>query len=352
MKKINLAILILVFSLSLSSCFKDSEEVSDAKKELWIIKEVENEKLTSEDVIIDTKGSELEDTKTEDIKIEETKKSNFHIENITMNNFIELDDLSWKNLNSWEVEITWKTLLNVEKIEVKFSNENSEFPIDNYTLKQFNSWDKVFKYRAFSRYQTLDFWKNEYIFTAYSWGDTSKLRLIINVEKEEITEETKETKVTSNITYEKKLFWEDGESLYMSFPKSEVFWEMISLWETSFTYSNIDNFEVVWKDVSNINCSNITEPLKESLNSWFYWNTCRDIIKEKWIKFNVIRLDGEKYIYERHYIDYSHSLYWIYVIEEWTGVTSDNIKEKNSELKAKEFENVKIVDELFYEIVR
>jgi len=357
MKKIINIIVLISLIFLLSSCFQNKEAVNNAKKELWIFNKTSTKEINN----IKKEGKNNQDKEiinnNEAVNKEKAikKEKKFIIKNLTSNNFIELDNLELKTFNDWEIEISWKTLLNVDKIEVSFINKTSDFPIDSYTLKQFKPWDKTFKYRAFSRYQTLDYGKNEYVFTAYSWEDISKLSLVINLEnpKNSNKVDNKNIKPSNDkIIFEKKNIWDWKENIYLNFPKSKSFWEMISTWENSFTYSNIDNFRVEKKDVSNITCSNITDELTSSIKSWFYWNTCRDIIKGKWIKFNVIRLDWDKYFYERHYIDYNNSLYWVYLIETWTGVTSDTIKAKNDELKAKDFTSIELVDNLFYEIVR
>jgi len=352
-KLISISIIFFLI-VTLSSCFQNNEAVNNAKKDLWIINDSNQEK----NIIEKKEANNITINKQTDtplVKEEKIikKQEKFIIKSLTMNNFIELDDLKTKTFPDWEIEITWKTLLNVDKIVVSFINKTSSFPIDNYTLKQFKSGDKTFTYRAFSRYQTLDYGENEYIFTAYSWKDISKLSLIINIDKQWKDTKIKENNVNNDkISYEKKKIWGDNNFKYLNFPKSNSFWEMISTWNNSFTYSKIDNLSVEKKYVSNINCQNITESLKNTINSWFYWNTCRNIIKDKWIKFNIIRLQWDKYFYERHYIDYNNSLYGIFLIETWTGVTSDSIKVKNDELKAKDFTSIKLVDNLFYEIVR
>jgi hypothetical protein len=87
------------------------------------------------------------------------------------------------------------------------------------------------------------------------------------------------------------------------------------------------------------------------MTSWYYWNTCRDIVKDKGIKFNVIRLQGDDYVYERHYIDFVHGFYGVYELETGTGVTSENIADKNNELKLREFPSLDIVDDLIKDIV-
>jgi hypothetical protein len=89
------------------------------------------------------------------------------------------------------------------------------------------------------------------------------------------------------------------------------------------------------------------------MDSWFYRNTCKEIVKDKWISFYVIRLDWDDYIYEKHYIDYIHWFYWILEIEKWQNVTKNNIAEKNTELKGNNdtFDKTDITDKIFKEIV-
>ncbi len=359
MKKSIILTIFIFFIFLLTSCFQNNDAVNNAKKELWIFdKNNQGELINIKKEPLNTEGIKNINNSEKNIEkkvVEIQKEKKFIIKSLTANNFIELDSLEWKTFNDWEIEITWKTLLNVDKIEVSFTNKSSDFPIDNYTLKQFKSWDKTFKYRAFSRYQTLDYGKNEYIFTAFSASDISKLSLIINLENPKNNNKTSNENVkqiNDKVIFEKKNIWGWNENKYLNFPKSKSFWEMISTWESSFTYSNINNFRVEKKDVSSISCSNITDELTASIKSWFYWNTCRDIIKDKWIKFNVIRLEQDKYFYERHYVDYNNSLYWVFLIETWTMVTSENIKAKNDELKTEKFNSIKLVDNLFYEIVR
>jgi len=174
-------VFLLIFLLS--SCFGSKESIDNAKKELWVIKVDETKNNTDTWGNIDVK-EDTDDIETEE-KIIEEKEKNIEINYLTEDKFLLLDDLTDENLLDWEVEITWKTIWKVDKIIVSFENTSSEFPFDSYTLKQFVSGDTDFLYRAFSRYETLDFWKNTYIFEAYSWDKVSKLELILNVVKEE-----------------------------------------------------------------------------------------------------------------------------------------------------------------------
>ena len=62
-------------------------------------------------------------------------------------------------------------------------------------------------------------------------------------------------------------------------------------------------------------CDTLETYLSESQTSWYFWNTCRDIVKEKGIKFNVIRLEGETYIYAGHYMDFVNGFYGVVELE-------------------------------------
>jgi len=72
--------------------------------------------------------------------------------------------------------------------------------------------------------------------------------------------------------------------------------------------------------VREISCENLTDYLSDNINTWFYWNTCRDLIKDKAITFYVLQLNGEEYVYQKHYVDFINSFYGSYDIETGTGV--------------------------------
>ena len=139
--------------------------------------------------------------------------------------------------------------------------------------------------------------------------------------------------------------------MLLNLPTASKYGEPIRLGETSFTYSGIKGFEAEKKILPAVTCETLSEYLKESQSSYYYWNTCRDIVKEKGIKFNLIRLQGENYVYERHYIDTINGLYGVVELERGTGVDKDSIAEKNTELKDQDFPLMQITDDLMKDIV-
>ncbi len=227
---------------------------------------------------------------------------------------------------------------------MRFSNEDSDFPVDNYTLQTFSPWDAVFKYNASSKSKVLDYWKNIYLITATaSNGEVSQTEITINIPAQEsqVAQET-ETQL---------VWWEDNLAL-VDLPKASSYGEPIMLSESSFTYSQIKSLEVQKEIVPELTCDDLNDFLQEKMNSWYYWNTCRDIVKDQWIRFNVIRLEGDEYIYERTYADFKNGFYGTYELERGTGVDSENIQEKNAELGEKEFPNTQIVDTLMRDILQ
>jgi hypothetical protein len=232
---------------------------------------------------------------------------------------IEIEDLNNKDFYSGEFYINWKVLWEVDKIEVSFSNETSSYPPDLYNLKQFKKWDTTFKYMASSNFKTLDFWLNKYIFTAYSWDSTYKIKVEINIpEKEKVSSvNTQELNSDSEV---KNILWDNLEINNLTIK---------------------ENFAT-----EEVNCSNLTDFLVE--NYWYsYWNSCRDIIKDKSIWFYVLRLKWENYYYEKHYVNYETKQYGILLLETGTWVTKDTMKDKNDELKQVSWDEVLKADKKF-----
>ena len=339
--------MVILLTTILSSCFTSKDNIDKAKQDLWII-ELDN---TKEDEVVDNDSwgnldMEIDKEKKEIIqdpiipKKEEVKK--IEIKSLTDEQFLELDDLSNENLLDMEVEIKWKTLSKVDKIIVTFVNKDSDFPVDTYTLKQFSSGDDTFLYRAFSRYETLDFWKNTYIFEAHSWDKISKLELTVNVIKEEEKELSEKVE---------QVFEDISLS---SLPVNWTFWNPIDLWNGKVSYSDLKGLEITKSIVSNMKCEDLTSILTDKINWWFFWNTCRPIESDEGFSYFVIKLDWDKYIYEKHFYLSYEWIYWVQELETWTWVTSTNIWEKNAELKDKNdsYEILEIVDNLFKEILK
>lgn len=353
-KAINIS-LVLFVTLILSSCLTSQDDINEAKQNLWIINEEKNidnnlsenwnENLEEDKIIQDEIIKEEVVEKEEEIK-------QIIVKSLTDIQFLEFDDLSNENIFDKEVEIKWKTLEKVDKIIVTFTNKDSNFPDDVYQLKQFTPWDSTFLYRAFTKYETLDKWENIYVFEAFSWDVSTKLEITINVIKK--VEKIKEDNNMIDSRVE-----DIGEESYESIdldklPVNSKFWTPVDLWWWKISYTDLKWLEIK-KDVnSSLTCENLTSTLADNLNTWFFWNTCRPIETDEWISFYVIKLDGDNYIYEKHYYLSYQGIYWIQEIETGTWVNSENIWEKNNELKMKneDYEILKITDELFKEILK
>ena len=329
MKKI---IIVFSFLVLLVSCGQSQSDVEAAKQ-----------KLLWEDIWATQKEKVITNpVKQEDAK-EIEKKSAIQIVALSSDQFLEFDVISDAVLNTWEVKISGKTLSWVDKIEVLFSNPTSSYPDDNYELQTFKSgWDS-FRYVASSRNQVLDFDENTYIFTAYAWEKKSQTKVVIVL----VDPEKKEEKIGT----ESQLIGTEENTLRIDLPTSSKYGEPMMLGEASFTYTQIKGLEIEKEVISQLSCDTLTDFLTKRMKSWYYWNTCREIIKEKWIKFNLIRLEWDKYVYERHYVDFIHWFYWTYELETWEWVNSENIADKNSELKIQEFPSLEIIDDLMKDIV-
>jgi hypothetical protein len=309
----------------LTSCGTSQHDIDSAKQELlWNTK------------------------KTEDITTpmpsESVEKANSLVQIIPRdeNRFLEFDSISENSLQTGEVIITGTTNILVDSIEVLFTNPTSKYPDDDYTLKAFMSGDESFKYIASSKNQVLDFGQNEYIFRASSGKQVSETKIILEV----LSDDEKE-----KIGTESNLIWVEDNLISINLPTSSKYGEPMKLGEASFTYTQIKGFEINKEILEIVSCESLTDYLSGRINVWYYWNTCRDIVKDEWIKFNVIRLEWDTYIYERHYIDFIHGFYGTYELELGEGVTSANIADKNAELKQREFPSLDIVDGLMKDIV-
>lgn len=324
MKKKYSIFILFFLSLSLTSCFWWNDDVTKAKQELL------------------NQDNSIEETFEENIakyeEAEKDQKEKIVINYLTESKFIELDSIDENDLTSLELEITWKTLVNVDKINVTFSNNTSKFPVDNYALKTFKSWDENFLYRAFKKYETLDYGENKYIIEAYSWAEISKIELIINVEKDkESSENIDEEIVTEQVSLN-------------TLPVGWDFWNPVDIWLGKFTYSDIKWLQVeklINADLS-LDSDSVNEFLADRIDWWFFWNSLRPVSWEEWVSFYLIRLEWDKYFYEKHYYTTSW-FYWVLVLETWSWIDLNWLSEKNTQLKEKnaDFTITTISDKLF-----
>lgn len=321
-KKYNFLTLIILV-LSLTSCFWWNDDVTKAKQELL------------------NQDNSLEEKFEENIakyeEAEKQEKEKIVINHLTDSKFIELDSIDENDLSSLELEITWKTLVNVDKINVTFSNSSSKFPVDNYALKTFKSWDKTFLYRAFKKYETLDYGENKYIIEAYSWAEVSKIELIINIEEEKVSDSKNEEIVTEQVNLNNLPVWWD-------------FWNPVDIWLGKFTYSDIKWLQVeklINADLT-LDSDSVNEFLADKIDWWFFWNSLRPVSWEEWVSFYLIRLEWDKYFYEKHYFTTSW-FYWVLVLETWSWIDLNWLSEKNTQLKEKnaDFTITTISDKLF-----
>lgn len=320
-KKYNFLILIILI-LSLTSCFWWNDDVTKAKQELL------------------NQDNSLEEKFEENIakyeEAEKTEKEKIVINYLTESKFIELDSIDENDLTSLELEITWKTLVNVDKINVTFSNSTSKFPVDNYALKTFKSWDETFLYRAFKKYETLDYGENKYIIESYSWAEVSKIELIINI-NEKSSDSGNEEIVTEKVNLNTLPVWWD-------------FWNPVDIWLGKFTYSDIKWLQVeklINADLA-LDSDSVNEFLADRIDWWFFWNSLRPVSWEEGVSFYLIRLEWDKYFYEKHY--YTNSwFYWVLVLETWSWIDLNWLSEKNTQLKEKniDFTITTISDKLF-----
>lgn len=333
MKKI---LVLAFFWLALASCASKAE-IDSAKQDL-LSDDAEQTRQVSQD------NSATQES-VESIEVPENKTSSLvQIIPLDANTSLSFNEISQEVLTTGEVVISWTADADVDKIEVFFTNSNSTYSDDRYTLQTYQPGAGDFKYIASSMNKVLDFGINEYIFRAYSGDSQNETKVILEVPA--ISQNQSDTGVES------QLIGGEDNSILIDLPTSTVYGEPLRLWEDSFTYTQIKWLEVTKEIFPAISCDEVTEFLWERLSTWYFWNTCRDIVADKWIKFNVIRLSGDEYVYERHYIDFVKGLYSTYELETGTWVNSDTIQEKNTELKDTDFPTIEIVDDLIKDILQ
>lgn len=326
----------------LTSCGQSQTDIDAAKQKLlW---SGATEKTSTWEITASwATGEEI--WQAEELSVENQELRSWSIQVIpqTAEQFLDFDAIDESELAIGELEISGKTLASVDKIQVLFSNRASDFPNDDYTLQTFEAGDDVFRYVASSRNKVLDFGENTYTFRAFSGKEITETRIMVRVNTEIQEQDTTNTETQALVPL-------DGEA-FENLPKDTAYGEPTKLWEERFTYTQIKGLEISKETFESPNCASLTDFLRPRINNWFYWNTCRDLVAGKWIYYNVIRLDGEEYFYERHYIDFEKGFYGTYELERGTGISKEAIAEKNTELRDAKFESVNVVDELMRDIV-
>lgn len=341
MKKL---LIFLGFFISLASC-GNSWDIEQAKKamlepEVAAVIEADRDPLDISD------GTwPLPEQAQDDSELDPATNS-YMIEQTSGVQLLQFDPISTSEIQDWEVEFSWETLWEVDRITVSFSNASSSYPDDLYELKTFKSGWKDFKYLASSRFNVLDYGINTYVFTAYAGRESVETTITVNlIQDEEIVAPTWETQ---------KLIGTEVSAELSTLPVGGSYGNPLMLGEDTFTYSDINGLEIKKVDTREIACDTLTDYLSNNINTWFYWNTCRDLIKDKAISFYVLRLDwDEQYIYQKHYVDFVNSFYGIYDLETGTQITKENIQAKNTEFKDRNdsFTNTELTDNLFKDIV-
>jgi len=360
MKKI-LALLVLAgWIWYLYNIWLQNQNIENAKKDLWVIKSDNKENIENKKEEI--KAEEWK--KEELLEQKDNSKPSYSVKKLDNKNYIEIDDLTKKVENITDkIKITWKVLnKQVDKIIVKFSNSNSDFADDSYTLKTFKKWNSDFKYNADSLvFRNLDYGENKYIVEAYIWSDKSVLELIINISE---NTEKEDKKINTEVTYDKKVVWD----IVLTLPESELFWNALTLDDWKITYSNIKNLEIIKQDLDKNNLT--SETIWNSEGTWYlntnyssytYWNTFREIDfanKDLGVSFYVLSKEWDKLIYEKLYFDFKNNLKWVLKLWEYDVNSEEKITEQMSKLnkqlkeKNKDFVEVEKTDKLFKEIVR
>jgi len=320
------------------------------------------------------------------------KDFTYTVEKLDELNFIDIDDI-WdrvKNITD-SIQITWKVLnTEVDKIIVNFKNTNSIFPEEIYTLDSFKKGDTKFEYNAFAKiFRNLDYWLNQYSIQAYIWKDkVSKILVKINIpyleEKTEQNKTSEEEAIEFNsaleipkinninmnkewISFNRTVIWDKNDSIYIGLPNSDILGFPQTLKNWDIIYPKIkwfvlkkDNFSAADLVKENIWKENAEWYLNKKFKTSIYWNSFEDILfldDKIWVIFYTLREEWNKYIYEKHYFDFNHSLKWILKIKEFDK-TTDNIITEMTELNKKlsnkndSFKNTKLADELFKIIVR
>lgn len=326
----------------LSSCFgTKNEDIESVKNALISNTGTTTTKTDSLEKKEDTNGYEAKNAPD---KTPAEQWATFSTKSLTEKQFLTFDSLKIEDFEDFEKEITGKTLENVDSITVYFSNVDSKFEDSKHKLSKFKKGDDTFLYRAFKKYDNLDYGENVYVFEATKGDEYSKLELRVFLPEKKV---------------EMIQLWEEN------LPSSSDYGAPRELWNGKITYDGVkwleieknSNLEIIPKDYDSEKSKKtesefVTEFLEKKIDGWFYWNTKRKIW-ETGISFYVLRLDGEDYMYEKHYFN-GKDKYGVLELEKWKWINTENIAEKNKEFAEKnvDFKVTKVVDTLFTDLTK
>lgn len=341
-------IIFLLTLFLLTSCFQSNkDEIQKAKDEMFSTWNTISTWITSNSGFSDTQNITNSESQLS------AEKYYYEVQKILSKWLIDISPISNIENITDKLEINWTVNdKNIDKIVVSFTNSTSNFPKDVHTLSQYKKWDSSFVYRAFTQYQVLDKWLNEYLVEAYIWSElVDSLKLVVNLPKPSTS--TTWTSSTVNENTISANLWNENDNLFMSLPSNDsLYWTAKVSWNDSFSYSKVDNLIFARDNNSfDISCENIADYLS-TVYTWYYWNTCRPVSWENWIYVNVLSLSWEEYIYNRVYIDKKHWLVWNLLLEKWVWVTKDTLSDKNNELKGATYEVLQKSDKLFEDLLK
>jgi len=361
MKKIIFMLILAVVAYGLWQYSQPNQELIDAKKELWIEVDssIENQVNEAKKEIFEQVDNAVWGV-TEVIEgvIEEVKTPTFTIELLSGNDILELDTLKESDLTDWEVDLTWKINAHVDSIRVLYSNSDSDYPDDDYSLQQFVAWSDAFLYRAYSWYETFDFGTNVYTIIMTSWKEESRVQLSILYPH---PDDQKDSDSDENI--------ENNNAEVHNIDPSELptgadYGNPVKLGENKFTYSDIKWFQFEKHSAFVVDCNSdlVTKTIWEKTGAWSWWNTCRPSEDKTYITYYVLNMKDGEYIYSKHY--FSQNYYAITElstgVDEWwnalESISDKNewLKNNNDELKEQNesFELTEITDTLFENIIK
>lgn len=358
MKNLLVILAIAIIGYFAWNYMQEQKQIEEAKQELWVTDSVDDINQNTQNPEINENhswDSQIENNENnEDEKIEpevQDKIEVFTIKYLTDNEFIQLDQLQESDLVDGKIEISGKTLVNVDSIRVTFENKDSSYPNDDYTLNQFSAWDDTFLYRAFSQYQVFDYGTNVYQFIAKSWNEESILELTIYNPEEKLDQMENVNTMDIDIS---------------SLPTGADYGNPVKVSESSVSYSDISWLEIsAIKDLE-FECSNeyiLSQTNRLDIGT-IWWNTCRPNENETSISYFVLSVDETgTYKYAKHYV--SNNYYGILELEQadvsktWNSLETQEaknnwLKEKNAEFKDinDNFTLAEVTNNLFNEITK